>query len=137
MSAADARSDPPDDEAKAKEQARVTALKIVVIVLGAILIGLALVVFSTLIWRAVKGSGGSTSPATAARGEGARLAAPSVSIGNGSVQVPLPRGARIVSTSLGDGRLAVTIEDGETATTILFDAATLVETGRITWRRAP
>jgi hypothetical protein len=134
MSAADARSDPPDDEAKAKEQARITALKILVIVLGAVMIGLALVVFSTLIWRAVKGSGGS---ATAARGEGARLAAPSVNIGNGSVQVPLPRGARIVSTSLGDGRLAVTIEDGEAATTILFDAATLAETGRITWRRAP
>jgi hypothetical protein len=133
MSAQDARSDTPDDEAKAREQSRVMALKIVVIVLGAILVGLALVVFSTLIWRAVKGSGSAPAPAAATRPAGA----PTATIGNGGVPAVLPRGAKIVSTALGDGKLAVTVEEGEAVTTILFDAATLAETGRIVWRRAP
>lgn len=118
---------PIDDEARAKEIARVAVLRIVVTVLGAVLVVLAIVVFSTLILRAVKGGGDKTVPSAAKPAASAPPAAGAAS----SIQPALPAGARVVSTALGDGRLAVTVEaDGEIVT-ILFDAATLAETGRI------
>ena len=124
MSTPDTRPE-ADDDAKAREQTRLVALKIVVIVLGAILVALALVVFSTLIWRAVKGGGKPAAP----------VAASATALG--SVAALLPAGGRVVSTALGDGKLAVTVEQPEGLVTILFDATSLRETGRIVWTRTP
>lgn len=122
----DPQTAPVDDDARAREIARVAVLRIVVTLLGAILVVLAIVVFSTLILRAVKGGArpGADAPAAAA-GSATPFAA----------TARLPEGARVLSTALGDGRLAVTVEAGGTLTTILFDAATGAETGRITLSR--
>lgn len=121
---------PIDDETRAREIARVAVLRIVVTLLGAILVVLAIVVFSTLILRAVKGGGkpGTERPAAAAD-------APSSQMPPFAASGRLPEGARVVSTALGEGRLAVTVEAGGTLTTILFDLATGAETGRITLAR--
>jgi len=122
---------PVDDEAKAKELARVAVLRVVVKVLGAVLVGLAIVVFSTLILRAVKGGGD----------KGAAPAAPQTAVIGANpasapqVQAVLPAGARVASTALGEGRLAVTFESDGEITTILFDAATLAEVGRVRFSR--
>jgi hypothetical protein len=114
---------PIDDEARAREIARVAVLRIVVMVLGGILVALAVIVFSTLILRAVKG--GSPKP------EAARPAAPPSGAAPAVPAAALPAGARVLSTALGDGRLAVTVEAAGEVTVILFDAATLAETGRV------
>lgn len=112
---------PIDDDARAREIARVAVLRIVVMVLGGLLVALALVVFSTLMLRAVKG--GSAKPeASLPLSAPSRVSAPVVA---------MPAGARIVSTVVGDGRLALTLESGGEVTVILFDAASLAETGRI------
>ena len=46
-------------------------------------------------------------------------------------EVGLPRGAKLVSTALGDGLLALTIEIDGTPEIRLFDAATLAPRGRL------
>ncbi|PSC06942.1 hypothetical protein SLNSH_00725 [Alsobacter soli] len=113
----------PDDTAKAKEAARLMAMKMLVITLGVILVALAVVVFSTLAIRAVKGGGQATPSGTTAAQSETGVRRP--------VQLSLPSGSRIISTTLGDGRLAVTTEGPEGAVIVLFDARTLAETGRI------
>jgi hypothetical protein len=131
------------EDAKAREQARLMALKIVVIVLGAILVAMALVVFSTLIVRAVKGRG--ADPALAAPSQAATLpaapaaapattpaAAPAARSGTAPADVVVPPGARVVSSALGEGRFALTLEQDGHLTIILFDATTLKELGRTT-----
>jgi hypothetical protein len=114
---------PIDDEEKAREIARVAVLRIVVWVLGAILVVLAIVVFSTLILRAVKGKDAAVPAASAPR-------VPAVDI-PATVSAALPPGGRVVSTALGEGRLAVTVEAPDGTTVILFDLATRAETGRV------
>lgn len=123
------------EEAKAKELARLMALKIVVIVLGVILVAMALVVFSTLIIRAVKGRGADVPPtATVAAPSAAPAVAPATVPPGAALPpgTPMPAGARVVSSALGDGRLALTLEQDGRLTIILFDAATLRELGRTT-----
>ncbi|MFO1150837.1 MAG: DUF6476 family protein [Alsobacter sp.] len=114
---------PIDDEDKARELARVAVLRIVVWVLGAILVALAIVVFSTLILRAVKGKDAAAPGAAAPRVPAVDLPA--------TVTAALPPGGRVVSTALGEGRLAVTVEAPDGTTVILFDLATRAEAGRV------
>jgi len=45
--------------------------------------------------------------------------------------VALPAGARVLSTSIGEGRLAVTVELGGKNEVLLYDLATLKPLGRI------
>jgi hypothetical protein len=113
---------PIDDEEKAREIARVAVLRIVVWGLGAILVLLAIVVFSTLILRAVKGKDQAAPMSAAPRVPAVDLPA--------SVMATLPPGGRVVSTALGEGRLAVTVEAPDGTTVILFDLATRAEAGR-------
>lgn len=126
--------DADDQEAALRQQARLMALKIVVIVLGVILVAMALVVFSTLIIRIVKGGGsGATPSATAGAPAVPAPAAPAGAGPGASATGPglrLPAGARVVSTALGDGRLAVTFESGNRLTVVVVDVATGRETAR-------
>ncbi|MHB2165786.1 hypothetical protein [Alsobacter sp. R-9] len=126
--------DADDPEAAMRQQARLMALKIVVIVLGVILVAMALVVFSTLIIRIVKGSGSGASPAATAGAPAAPAAPAPGAIGTvapaGGAAPRLPAGARVVSTALGDGRLAVTFEAGNRLTVVVVDVATGRETAR-------
>lgn len=91
-------------------------MKLVVIALGVILLVLAGVVFSTLVLRVVKGGGASGPPASKAAA---------------AIVPGLPAGARVLSTSLGDGRLAVVYEAAGRQGVLLFDSATLAPVGRI------
>ena len=50
---------------------------------------------------------------------------------------PLPAGAKVVGTALGDGLLALTLDVGGAAEIHLFDAATLKPRGRVRLRPAP
>jgi hypothetical protein len=49
----------------------------------------------------------------------------------------LPKGARVLSTAVSDGRLAVTIEIAGAIEVRLFDLATLEPRGRVTFRTEP
>ena len=49
----------------------------------------------------------------------------------------LPKGAKVLSSSFSDGRLAVTVEIGGKADILLFDARTLQPLGRIRLTPAP
>jgi hypothetical protein len=111
--------------ARAKEASRLMALKMVVITLGVILVALLVVVLSTLAIRAFRGprTDAAVTPLPVLPGE-ARPGRP-------PVQATLPPGYRLVSTSLGDGRLAVTAEGPDGALIVLFDARTMAEVGRI------
>jgi Na+-transporting methylmalonyl-CoA/oxaloacetate decarboxylase gamma subunit len=116
---------PLSEEAKARELARIRNLKIVVVGLGVVLVALALVVFSTLIVRAVKGSG-------AKQADPSTVSAPqAVASGQSPVVSSIPPGARVIATAIGEGRLAVTVEADRRFITILFDVASGAETGRI------
>jgi hypothetical protein len=62
--------------------------------------------------------------------------------GNGPVAatddiIPLPKGARLISTSASAGRLAVLIEIDGTNELRTFDIKTLRETGRLRFAREP
>jgi hypothetical protein len=46
--------------------------------------------------------------------------------------VTLPKGSRIVSTSVADGRIVVTVENGDATELHLFDLGTLAPRGTIT-----
>ena len=120
------------EEAKAREQARLMALKIVVIVLGVILVAMALVVFSTLIVRAVKGRGADAAPTQAAPASGSPSVPHLATLPGALPGTAIPPGARVVSSALGDGRFALTLERDGQLTIILLDAATLKEVGRTT-----
>jgi hypothetical protein len=126
-----------------REQARLLALKIVVIALGVILVAMALVVFSTLIIRIVKGGGGSTPPAATAPASPAGSPAGAGAIPPASVAVvdAPPSGAgpaaRVVSTALGEGKLAVTFEIGGRLVVVVHDVATGRELTRFTLSPAP
>jgi hypothetical protein len=85
-------------------------MKIVVSALGGVLLLLVAVVLSTLVLRIVKGG-----PPAAA----------------GILPPVLPAGAKILSTSLGEGRLAVVYEAQGRQGILMFDAATLAPLGRI------
>jgi Na+-transporting methylmalonyl-CoA/oxaloacetate decarboxylase gamma subunit len=122
---------PLSEEARARELARVRNLKIVVIGLGVVLVALALVVFSTLIVRAVKGSGEKQAAASAVSAN--RTAVP----GQSPVVSSIPPGSRVIATAIGEGRLAVTVEADRRFITILFDVATGSETGRIVLAPGP
>lgn len=89
-------------------------MKIVVIALGAVLLILAAVVFSTLVLRVVKGGGPTAQPAA-----------------TGDAPPSLPPGARILSTSLGDGRIAIIYEVQGRQAILVLDAATMAPIGRI------
>ena len=59
------------------------------------------------------------------RGEG------SAPVTAGDVTVTLPEGARIVETTIGDGRIFVRVEQGGQTALHIFDLATLQPRGRI------
>ena len=122
-------SEPVDVEAALREQGRLMALKIVVIALGVILVAMAIVVFSTLIIRIVKG-GGAANPSPSAA-QAVTAPAPAM-LGAVPPGVAIPADARVVSSALGEGRFALTLEQDGRFTVILFDAATLKEVGRTT-----
>ncbi len=124
---------PDERDVALREQARLMALKIVVIVLGVILVAMAIVVFSTLIIRIVKGGGGSSPSAVSAPASPtapATSSAPPPAALSTAPAAAVSAGGRVVSTALGDGRLAVTLEEGGRFTTILYDAATGREVAR-------
>jgi hypothetical protein len=89
-------------------------MKIVVSALGGVLLLLVAVVLSTLVLRIVKGGPPAKPPAAA-----------------GILPPVLPAGAKILSTSLGEGRLAVVYEAQGRQGILMFDAATLAPLGRI------
>ena len=49
----------------------------------------------------------------------------------------LPRGAKVVSTTVNDGKLVVTVETGGLIEVLLYDLETLQPRGRFTIRTAP
>ena len=49
----------------------------------------------------------------------------------------LPKGARVVATAVGEGRIAVTVEIGGTLEIRTFDLATLRQTGRLRFATEP
>jgi len=51
--------------------------------------------------------------------------------------IPLPKGARVISTSASAGRLAVLIEVDGTNEVLTFDIKTLKQTGRLRFPREP
>ena len=51
--------------------------------------------------------------------------------------VALPKGARVLSTAIGEGRLAVTIEIGGVTEVRFFELATLKPRGRLQFAPAP
>ncbi len=51
------------------------------------------------------------------------------SITNGTVF--LPKGAHVVSTAIGDGRIAVTLDVGGESEVRIYDLKTLAQTGRL------
>jgi hypothetical protein len=51
--------------------------------------------------------------------------------------IPLPKGARLISTSASAGRLAVLIELDGTNELLTFDIKTLKQTGRLRFTREP
>jgi hypothetical protein len=106
---ADTRRDPEGDD-WADQQARQAVLKIVVIVLGVILAVLALVVLSTLAVRVVKGG---------------PPPAPALPAGSPPTLVALPPGARVLGSSIGDGRILVNYELEGRGRVLVLDAATL------------
>jgi hypothetical protein len=53
------------------------------------------------------------------------------------VTAQLPKGARVLSTAVSDGRIVVTIEIGGTVEIRTFDLATLRQTGRLRFATEP
>jgi hypothetical protein len=49
----------------------------------------------------------------------------------------LPKGAKIISTAVADGRIAVTVEQGGTIEVRTFDLKTLKPTGRLRFATEP
>jgi hypothetical protein len=101
----------------ADQQARHTALKIVVIVLGVVMAMLAVVVLSTLVLRAVKPTG-----------DGVAMQPSPVIL---DAKVLLPAGAWIVSTVAGEGRIIVVYAVSGRNAALVLDARTLATVGTI------
>jgi TRAP-type C4-dicarboxylate transport system permease small subunit len=53
------------------------------------------------------------------------------------VTVALPQGARVISTAIGEGRIAVTVEAGGAVEVRLFDLKTLQSVGRLRLTQSP
>ena len=64
-----------------------------------------------------------------------RSASPAAAVAAGIV--PLPQGARVVSTATAGDRIVVTIDIAGTTEIRTFDAATLQETGRLRFATEP
>ncbi|MGL4444391.1 MAG: hypothetical protein ACRCU1_12235 [Alsobacter sp.] len=135
--AANGPADAVEQAAAMHTQSRLLTLKIIVIVLGIILVLMALVVFSTLIIRIVKGGGGSTPPAaTSTVGPGA-IPPASVAVVDAPPSAAGGTAARVVSTALGEGKLAVTMDVGGRLVVVVHDIATGRELTRFTLAPAP
>jgi hypothetical protein len=59
------------------------------------------------------------------------------SIGPPEVTALLPKGAKVVSTAVADGRIAVTLEQGGSIEVRTFDLKTLKPTGRLRFATEP
>ena len=59
------------------------------------------------------------------------------SVGPAEVTALLPKGAKIVSTAVSDGRIAVTVDVGGAIEVRTFDLATLRPTGRLRFATVP
>ena len=55
----------------------------------------------------------------------------------GDASVALPKGARVISASASDGRLAVLLDVGGETEILFFDVKTLKQTGRLRFSSAP
>ncbi len=51
--------------------------------------------------------------------------------------VTLPKGARVISATASDGRLAVLVDTGGVSELLMFDIKSLKETGRLRFATAP
>lgn len=51
--------------------------------------------------------------------------------------ISLPKGARVLSTAIANGKLAVTIDIGGRSEVRFYDLATLKQQGRVTFRTQP
>jgi hypothetical protein len=117
MSTPQTHSDPDDDKPLSPEQQRIVArVRWLMLISGlATVLGIAVVV--GVIGYRVYGGGGSMAPA--------------------EVTALLPKGAKIVSTAVADGRIAVTVELGGTIEVRTFDLKTLKPTGRLRFATEP
>jgi hypothetical protein len=107
-----------DDEEKPLDPAQaaiVRKLKRMSLVSGLIMIGGFLVVFGVIAYRLSTGGGSGGAPAWI------------------DATVPLPAGARVLSTTASDGRLVVTIEVGGITEVRFFDLKTMESRGRVTF----
>ena len=59
------------------------------------------------------------------------------SVAPAEVTAMLPKGAKIISTAVADGRIAVTVEQGGTIEVRTFDLKTLKPTGRLRFATEP
>lgn len=111
------RSDPDDDKPLSPEQQRIVdRVRWLMLISGlATVLGIAVVI--GLIGYRFYSSGGSVAP--------------------GEVTALLPKGARIVSTAVADGRIAVTLEQGGVIELRTFDLKTLKPTGRLRFATEP
>jgi hypothetical protein len=109
--------DPDDDKPLSPEQQRIVArVRWLMLISGvATVLGIAVVI--GVIGYRVYGSGESAAPA--------------------EVTALLPKGAKIVSTAVADGRIAVTLEWGGTVEVRTFDLRTLQPTGRLRFATEP
>lgn len=105
-----------DDEDKPLDPAQaeiVRKLKRMSMVSGLIMVGGFLVVFGVIAYRMSTGGGSAPNWIDAT--------------------LPLPAGARVISTTTADGRLVVTIEVGGITEVRFFDLKTMESRGRITF----
>ena len=107
-----------DDEEKPLDPAQaeiVRKLKRMSLVSSLIMVGGFLVVFGVIAYRMSTGDGESGVPASI------------------DATIPLPAGARVLSTAASDGRLVVTIENGGITEVRFFDLKTMQPRGRVTF----
>ena len=111
------RSDTDDDKPLTPEQQKIVdRVRWLMLISGvATVLGIAVVI--GLIGYRFYGSGGSVGPA--------------------EVTARLPKGAKIVSTAVADGRVAVTVDVGGTIEVHTFDLKTLKPTGRLRFATEP
>ena len=109
--------DPDDEKPLDPEQQKIVAkVRWLMLISGfATVLGIAVVI--GVIGYRVYGSGGSAAPA--------------------EVTALLPKGAKIVSTAVADGRIAVTVELGGSIEVRTFDLKTLKPTGRLRFATEP
>jgi hypothetical protein len=117
MSTSNTQSDPDEDRPLTPQQQKIVdRVRWLMLISGvATVLGIAVVI--GLIGYRFYGSGGSVAPA--------------------EVTALLPKGAKIVSTAVADGRIAVTVELGGTIEVRTFDLKTLRPTGRLRFATEP